>query len=61
MTDQENAAEAQKAQDAQMRRPLPYPMTEEEKRSYDYYEYKREKLKTKLRYKQEDFEEDASL
>lgn len=39
MDSQTNEAEHLKAKLEQHRRPLPYPMTEEEKRAYDYGEY----------------------
>jgi hypothetical protein len=35
----DNEAESFKASQEQRRKPLPYPMTEAEKRSYDYSDY----------------------
>lgn len=39
MTSIDNEAEAFRAQQEQRRKPLPYPMTEQEKRAYDYGDY----------------------
>ena len=39
MTNIDNEAESFRAQQQQRKNPLPYPMTEEEKRSYDYGDY----------------------